>query len=861
MPAPELAPLPIDPSLPAIVDALRRSHSLVIVAPPGAGKTTRVPVALLRAGLLADPDHPNLIMLQPRRVAARAAAARIADENAWQVGKEVGYHVRFDRRISKGTRLRVLTEGILTRQLLEDPYLEGVGAVILDEFHERSINTDLAIALLKEVRQTVREELKLIVMSATLEAEPVAAYLDNCPIIRTEGRTFPIDIRYTPVVRGSEEAAVVDAVTEVLSAPPGKDILVFLPGAEEIRRVARALEPLAGPENLALIPLHGSLAAEDQDRALKPDPHRRRKIILATNIAETSLTIEGVGVVIDTGLARVAGYDPQRGLDKLEVRRISKASATQRAGRAGRTGPGACIRLWSEKEHERLPDFELPEIHRVDLCPTVLELHAWGKSDPRAFEWYQPPDEKMLTAAESLLNMLGAIDHTGKITPVGQSLARLPIHPRLGRLMVAAADQNLTKEAALLAALISEKDILRPQPHDRHSLTSGKHRTTGPSDLLLRMHLLEQNARDDRLDHNAIRQVLRVRDELLRMGSKKGTGAISAPPESAIGNPQSEILKLPLYAYPDRVCRRRGKQDAAVTVGGGGVLLSPDSVLHASSHEFFLALDARQDDRSQSREAFVRIASAIEPQWLEELFPDQIRREKTVAFDDQRQKVVARSRIWYRDLLLREDKDAPVDTRQAAAAIADILRQRAPELFRADDAAQSVLSRIALLREKLPEHPWPTFDDAQLGELLAAQAPNIKSLEEARRLPLASILKSALQYPLDRLLEKEAPETYEVPTGNKIRLRYSPTEATLAVRLQELFGLLDTPRIAAGRLPLKIELLAPNFRPVQITTDLRSFWTTTYFQVRKDLKARYPKHAWPEDPLTAKPESKGRPRR
>jgi ATP-dependent helicase HrpB len=859
-----VTPLPIDPSLPRIVDALRAARSAVIVAPPGAGKTTRVPVAMLRAGLL-DKEHPNLVMLQPRRVAARAAAARIADENGWQLGREVGYHVRFDRKITRDTRLRVLTEGILTRQLLEDPYLQGVGAVLLDEFHERSLNTDLAVALLREVQQTVRDDLKIVVMSATLEAEPVARFLGDCPVLRTQGRAYPIDIEYIPVVRGDEEVGAISTVEKFVTASPtpARDILIFLPGAEEIRRVIRNLEPLAARENLALLPIHGSLTADEQDRALRPDSQGRRKIIAATNIAETSLTIEGVGVVIDTGLARVAGYDPQRGLDRLEVRRISKASATQRTGRAGRTGPGACARLWSEREWERMPDFELPEVKRVDLASTVLELHAWGKPDPRAFAWYEPPDAPTLAAAESLLAMLGAIGPDGRITDVGRALAKLPVHPRLGRLMLAAADAGLVRHGALLAALISEKDILRPQQHDRTSLSAGSHRTIGNSDLLLRVHRLGENARDERLDRNAVRQVLRVKDELQRLGERIAPGQSRlrhAQPEGMFGPPGDEaLLRLILWAYPDRVARRRGKQDTAVMVGGGGggVKLSPESVLHASAHEFFVAIDPRQDERSTAREAFVRIASAIDVGWLEEMFPHQVRREKVVTFDEQRQKVVGLSRLWYRDLLLREDKDAPVDAAQAADAIADVLRVRAGEIFRADDAAQSVLYRVSLLREKMPENPWPHWDDAQLGDLLATGATHVRSLEDARRLPLASILKSGLPYPLDRLLDKEAPESIQVPTGNRIRLRYSPTEAVLAVRLQELFGLLDTPRIAAGRQPVKLELLAPNYRPVQVTTDLRSFWTSTYFQVRKDLKARYPKHAWPEDPLTAKPEAKG----
>lgn len=852
-------PLPIDADLPRVVDALRAHPNLVLVAPPGAGKTTRVPVALLQASLLSR-QHPNIVMLQPRRVAARAAASRIASENGWELGREVGYHVRFDRRIGRDTRLRVLTEGILTRQLLEDPFLEGVGAVLLDEFHERSLHTDLAIALLREVQQTVRDDLKLVVMSATLDAQPVARFLGDCPIVQTQGRTFPVDVRYHSTVRGQEEDAACDVVEKICAGGDARttmghnDVLIFLPGAEEIRRLLRRLEPLAARENLSLLPLHGSLTTEEQDAALGPDPQRRRKIIAATNIAETSLTIDGVGMVIDTGLARVAGYDVDRGLDKLEVQRISRASATQRAGRAGRTGPGVAVRLFSEKEWERMSEFEAPEIRRVDLASTVLELHAWGKSNPRAFGWYDPPDEPSLRQAEDLLQMLGATDASHQITPLGRLMAALPVHPRLARLLVSAHAAGLTREGATLAALIGEKDIVRAAQHDRASLTHGADRFIGDSDLIRRMEILESDARSDQLDRNAVKQVLRVREELIQHARRIGATAVA----DAL-DPEHALLQLALLAYPDRVCRRRGAADRGVMVGGGGVKLAAESVVQQA--EFFVAVDARRDQRSATREALVRIASAVDPAWLERFFPAQVKRDQSVRFDDDRQRIVAHNRILYRDLLLREDKDAPVPPEQARDAFAQVLRQRGPQIIRDDESAASVLARIHLLREKMPEHPWPILDDSRLGELLAENAANARTLDQARALPLAQIIKSALPYPLDRMLDNEAPDALEVPSGSRIRLRYAGNDVVLAVRLQELFGMRDTPRIAGGRVAVKLELLAPNFRPVQVTTDLKSFWANTYFQVKKDLKARYPKHSWPDDPLTAPPQAKGRPRR
>ena len=849
--------LPIDSALPEIVDHLRRSRSLVLVAPPGAGKTTRVPPAILRAGLLSH-EHPNIVMLQPRRVAARASAARIAEENGWELGREAGYHVRFDRKLTDTTRIRVLTEGILTRQLLDDPFLPGIGAVLLDEFHERSLHTDVAIAFLREIQQTVREDLMLIVMSATLDAEPVAKFLGDCPIVRSLGRAFPVEITHD----GSHTARphkhlperIAAAVAPLLDDADTGDILVFLPGEEEIRRTLHRLESLADRHGLLVLPLHGSLPAEEQTLALRPAA--RRKIILATNIAETSLTIDGVRTVIDSGLARVAGFDPRRGLNKLELKRISKASATQRAGRAGRTAPGRCIRLWSQKDERLLPDFELPEIRRVDLCGTVLSMHAWGQADPRRFGWYEPPAEETIVSAERLLEMLGAIssETNGKITPLGKQLERLPIHPRLARLLHAASAVGLVREGTTLAALLSEKDISRNEP------TAGPRRPTtrGPSDLLLRLDLLARaeadrfhpSLRDHGIDPIAARQVVQTRDDLLRMARR-------LPQGKSHGNVEDQLLRLVLWAYPDRVCRRRADSDRATMVGGGGVRVAPESAV--ISGEFFVALDARQDERSQSKEALVRVASEIRVEWLEEMFPQEIRREKRVVYDATRATVVEQTIVSYRDLLLHENSSATVDPELAALALAEALRPRAREIFLENDDAAHLLARVTLLREKMPEHPWPIFDEVELGDCLAEACLGKRSLEMVRTAPLVSILKTRLPWPLDRLLEDHAPESIEVPTGNRIRITYTAGQPpVLAVRLQEMFGLLDTPLIAAGRVPVLLHLLGPNYRPVQITDDLRSFWTTTYFQVRKDLRVRYPKHSWPDDPLTAKPVAKGK---
>jgi ATP-dependent helicase HrpB len=849
--------LPIDPALPQIVERLRESRSLVLVAPPGAGKTTRVPPAILRAGLLSA-AHPNLVMLQPRRVAARAAAQRIAEENGWELGREVGYHVRFDRKLTGSTRIRVLTEGILTRQLLDDPFLPGIGAVLLDEFHERSLHTDVAIAFLREIQQTVRDDLMLVVMSATLEAEPVARFLGDCPIARTEGRTYPIDTRYagSPTVKPQERLP--ERVVEAIEALADEnDVLVFLPGAEEIRRTQRRLEPLTERHDWLVLPLHGSLPAAQQTLALRPAG--RRKIVLATNIAETSLTIDGVRTVIDSGLARIAGYDSRRGLDKLELKRISKASATQRAGRAGRTAPGQCIRLWAEREQRFLADFELPEVRRVDLCQTVLAMHAWGQSDPRRFGWYEPPAEEAIAAAERLLEMLGALtaERGGKITPLGRRLMALPVHPRLARLLLSAAEGGLLEEGAAVAALLSEKDIVRTEPTGGPPIP----REQGPSDVSLRLELLARaeadhfsvTLRDAGIDPMAARQVAQTRDELLRICRR-------LPKGNRCNSRDDGLLKLPLLAYPDRVCRRRGGADRAVMVGGGGgVKLAPESTV--TQAEFFLALDARHDERSKAREALVRVASAIEAPWLDELFPQEIRRERGVDFDPDHQRVYGFTRTLYRDLMLSEDRNAAIDPELAAQKLAEVLRPRARDLIGFGDAAPlRLLDRVALLRRHMGEHPWPTFDPSTLGDIVMEACRGKRRVDEVDGPALVAAMMTRLPYPLNRLLDQHAPEFIEVPTGNRIRVDYGGSVPVLAVRLQELFGWTDTPRLAGGRVPVLLHLLGPNYRPVQITDDLRSFWSTTYFQVRKDLRVRYPRHSWPEDPLTAKPVAKGRSR-
>jgi len=852
--------LPIDSSLARIIEELAH-RCLVVVAPPGSGKTTRVPVALLKAGLLSV-LHPTVIVLQPRRVAARASAARIAEEQGWNLGDQVGYQVRFERRFSPKTYLRFLTEGILTRQILADPFLETVGAVILDEFHERNLNSDLALALLQEIRREVRPDLILIVMSATLDAEPVSRFLDGCPIVRVEGRAYPVSLEYRPVNRPASAETLVPIIQELLAEPrDGGDLLVFLPGLSEIRRLSQRLEPIADEAGALVLPLHGSLPAEDQDRVFRPSD--RRKIILSTNIAETSLTIDGVTTVIDSGLARIVRYDAERGIDRWELCRISRAAADQRAGRAGRTGPGRSIRLWSERDQRGLPEFEQPEIHRVDLCGTLLALHAWGVADPDRFGWYDPPASDRLAAAERLLIMLGGLEgDPPRITPMGRQMLELPIHPRLARLLLAAKQSGRVRDGATIAALLSERDIkTRDGPANSGAQGSRLPAVTSPSDVLDRLDLLDEaearrfapSLRSRGIDPAAARQVALLRDELLRRERHRTPGAAPDPDRSN----DEVMLKWLLLAYPDRVVKQRGAERSGVMVGGRGVRLDPESVVRQA--EMYLALDAREDRRTGSLLVQVSLASLVRLEWLEELFPQSLRRERLTRYDESRRRVISATRLWYHDLLLREDLDSFLDLDEAGPVLAEILRPQAASLFRDDAKAAGWLARLDFVSRAVPELKWPDFSDDVLAELLDQVCQGKAELDQVKQTDLIPFLQSRLDRLQNRELQESAPESITIPSGRLVRLAYElGRPPILSARLQELFGWTETPRVARGRVPILLHLLGPNHRPVQITDDLNSFWQTTYHQVRKDLRGRYPKHAWPEEPLRAQPPSRGK---
>ncbi len=782
---------------------LREQGVLVLAAEPGAGKTTRLPPAML-------PEVAGQVLcLQPRRVAARAAAERVAAENHWTLGREVGYHVRFDRVASPTTRLLFLTEGVLTARLLDDPLLEGVGCVILDEFHERSVHADLALAMLREVR-AARPELRVCVMSATLDAGPVADFLGG-RAVAVSGRVFPVDIEHTlpPGRRGPRDLAA--AVADMFDRErPDGDTLIFLPGAAEIDAAVRELRGVDAR------PLHGGLPFEEQRRALEPSDAPR--VICATNIAETSLTIDGVTLVIDTGLARQASYDERRGMDRLDTVPISQASAKQRAGRAGRTRPGRCVRLWSAREHHARPAHDLPELARIDPAEALLAVYGW--SSPVDFDWFEPPPAERVAAAEKLLAMLGAVAD-GKLTAIGRAIRSLPTHPRLGRLLIEASGTALADDAAWLAAVLGERGA-----------------AGDPVDLAAR---LEQARRRD----DPIGQRLRRAAEQLGRRTRS-TGPISRRPTA--------LSTLALVAFPDRVCRMRPPTYQQGTSATGGVRLASPL---PTTEPFVVALDARRDGRTQSNEATVTLAAGVSQDALEATLPQLIREEDSAEYVPERDRIDGVRRRWLGGLLLEEKRGVSVADEAARQA----LHEHAAQVEAGGDP--TLLRRIAFVTNRGGGDFLPDYE-AHLRTAIDA-TPSARSLREVRRLAdelFAADLAAQLPA-LDRL----APLTVTVPTGSRVKLDWSVADEqappVLAVKLQELFGLAATPRVGPPPgVPVTLHLLGPNYRPVQVTSDLASFWQNTYPQVRKDLRARYPKHFWPEDPTTAPPTrgTKRRPR-
>jgi ATP-dependent helicase HrpB len=842
------AALPIDPLLPEIVEALRARSALVVEAPPGAGKTTRVPLALLEAGLAGQGE---VLVLQPRRLPARLVAQHIAAQLGERLGERVGYTVRFEDVSGPRTRLRFITEGLLTRRLLAEPTLPGVSAVVLDEFHERHLATDLGLALLARLQRT-RPELRLLVMSATLEAEPVRAFLADCPGVRSEGRLYPIEIEH---LAASDERPLADqvagAVRRLLREGTPGDLLVFLPGAGEIRRCAEALAPIAASHDLLVLPLHGDLPPDEQARAVQPAS--RRKVILSTNVAETSVTIDGVTAVVDSGLARLAAHSSWTGLPTLTVGKISQASAEQRAGRAGRTQPGRVARLYTRHDFESRRPHDLPEVSRLDLAEPLLVLHGLGVRDPATFSWFEPPPAAALAAADQLLRRLEAVGGDGSLTETGRAMLRFPLHPRLARLLVEAERRGVVDEGAALAALITERDI---EERSRVVLR-GSPAGDGPEemDLLGRLDRFQQartrrfspeTARALGLDRRALEAVERARRQLA------GQLRARAPRPAGVDAVDQALAICTLAAFPDRVARRRAPGAREAVLAGGGsarVGLTPPGAL-------LVAVDAEERGSAggRGRAGVVRLAVSIEPDWLLEVGTAGLREDDRLAFSPETERVEATSVLAYGELVLHETRRPATPSRKAGRLLAAAAQAAGWSRLLGEDAFSDLLARLELYQQSFPEAATGLPDESAITAALAGACAERTSFAELRTAGLEGLLSGPLSPETWSRLRREAPARVRLGAGREVPVHYERARPPwIESRLQDFFGMQAGPTVCSGRVALVLHLLAPNGRAVQVTRDLAGFWRQHYPAIRRELSRRYPRHAWPEDGATARP--------
>ena len=835
--------LPIDEVLPALRLALAERHEAVLEAPPGAGKTTRVPLALLNEPWLAG---QKILMLEPRRLAARAAAERLASELGEKVGETVGYRIRLDSKVGPDTLIEVVTEGILTRRLQHDPALEGVGLLIFDEFHERSVDADLALALSLNGRELFRDEqpLKILLMSATLEGERLASILDNAPILRSEGRMFPVAMRWgRPFVPGEFiEPRVVQTVLDAINDESGS-LLVFLPGQAEIRRVNQQLaDALGSRSDILLCPLHGELDLAAQRAAIEPAPKGQRKVVLATNIAETSLTIDGVRVVIDAGLARVPRFDPGSGMTRLDTQRISRASATQRAGRAGRLEPGVCYRLWSEDQHAQMAAYGSAEILQADLAGLALQLARWGVT-PEQLIWLDMPPSASYAQARQLLERLGAL-HGAKLTPHGDAMAELPAHPRIAHLLLRGQDLGLADMACDVAALLGERDILRGAGADVHS----------------RLALLSGESRASRGGQGGVQRAKQL--------ARQYRGYLRGKAKQPVADPDHPrwLGALLALAYPDRVAQQRKPGGAEYRLANGrAALFSEVDGLMKQSWLVIADLGSRQGQREER----IYLAAEFDPALLEGVLSEQVSVVDQLDWDEREGVLRAERQRKVGELVLSREPLTGLDEASRTGALVNLVRRKGLELLPWTPELRQWQARVGLLRQLdlqvQGDSEWPDVSDtALLGSLedwLAPYLGRVSRLSHFASLDLSSIVHNLLKWPLPQRLEELAPHHIKVPSGSSVRLDYSEHPPILAVRLQELFGLADTPRIAGGRQVVKLHLLSPARRPVQVTQDLANFWRSTYAEVKKDLKGRYPKHYWPDDPLVAEATARIKPRK
>ena len=830
------APLPIDEVLPALLHQLGERSAVVLQAPPGAGKTTRVPLAVLGAAWLGD---QRVVMLEPRRLAARAAARRMASTLGEPVGATVGFRVRGETRVSAHTRVEVVTEGVLTRMLQSDALLDGVGLLVFDEFHERSVQADLGLALALQAQELVRPELRILVMSATLDGAAVSGLLGDSPLVTSAGRQHPVDVRYAGRLDGLRvEGAVAATVRRALEHDEGS-ILAFLPGAGEIRRAMQLLESGALPSDVRLHALYGDLPVHEQDAAIAPAPARERKVVLATSIAETSLTIEGVRVVVDSGLARVPRFSPRTGMTRLETVRVSRASAEQRRGRAGRTAPGVCYRLWAAEEQAALLESATPEILETDLAPLALDLALAGVRDPRELRWLDLPPDAGLAQARELLRQLDALDGDDRITAHGRAMVAFGLHPRLAHMLLRAHALAQGATACVVAALIEERDVLRRDPAHREA------------DLRLRVSVAAGDGRSEHheVDRDALR---RVREQ-----SRVWRAQLGVRPDAVVDDEAAGWLLA--LAYPDRVAqRRRGAGERFLLRNGLGAVLDDGGALTASPFLTVADLDGRAP---QSR---IFLAAPLTRADVERVFADQIVREEVVEWDAASGVVRAMRRERLGAIVLHESPLRDPDDAAVAHTLLQAIARGDGLALRWGEAATRLRERLAFLHSM--DRAWPDVGEIALStameEWLLPRLVGLRRRSEVEQLDPGALLLESLSWEQRRTLDELAPTHVVVPTGSRIPVDYSdPGAPSLSVRLQEMFGLADTPRIARGAVALTLRLLSPAHRPVQVTRDLGGFWRSSYADVRKDLRGRYPRHEWPEDPLAATPTRRATPRR
>lgn len=815
--------LPVADIIHEVQQQLQERTTLIVTAPPGAGKSTLLPLTLLDAEWLKG---QKILMLEPRRLAAKTIAMRMADLMGEEVGKTIGYRVRFENRVSANTQLEVLTEGILTRMLHDDNALEGVGLVIFDEFHERSIHADVALALCREAQQVLRPDLRILIMSATLNL-PLLSGLLQAPVIESKGRQYPVEIRYT----GTQDEMMLAELTarEVVKASQENegDVLVFLPGEGEIRSCAELLSK--SMPSVAIHPLYGQLPPHEQFLAIMPNKQGRRKLVLATSIAETSLTIEGIRIVVDTGFGRVSRFDPASGLSKLQTVKISKDAANQRAGRAGRLSAGVCYRMWSMADQERMAEHRIPEILDADLAPLVLDMANWGVKDISQLTWLSQPPKAAVASGTETLHQLTALDE-GKITAHGKALHRLACHPRIAHMLLMAEGESAQQLATDIAAILEERDPLgREAGVDIHLRVEALRRDRSRNSIGKKMYRISQVA-------ESYRRMLNISES-------------NAPADSF------ETGLLLAYAYPERIASARPGNNAQFQLANGKLAMMGHQ--DDLAHQAWIAV-AHMDMREGMGKIF--LAAPLNPRDLMPL----VKEKEILTWDTRKGGIIATKDLRIGSIVLQSKPLKDPNPALIRKAIAKAVQSEGSSLLNFDESITQLQNRISSLRIWNPEQEWPDVSTAVLlennEEWLAAYYDGIKKPEDLHRISLSQALLQFLGWDKQPLLEQLAPSKISVPTGNNIRIDYLPNGATpiLAVRLQELFGMSDTPRINQGKISLVLHLLSPGYKPVQVTSDLRSFWNNTYFEVKKELKRRYPKHAWPEDPWTAAPVAKGR---